>query len=305
MEFVVTQKPTTNNGTNLDDQGFVGGNDRIEFTVTSVGTTPPGLDAILVRQFLQANNQIPREGAVHPGSLLSVLRSVTLTALSPIYYEGTLNYEAVRRPQDQTDENQNPWDQPASFKFSSVTSDLPIDSDYDGNPIVNPGTCETVSGVTAPISDLLITITRNFQTLTPTAIANFSNKINSDTFLGFAPGLCKTGDITADPSIHNGVTYYSVVVPVMVRAIYGGVVPERAWWFRRILKGYYEIIDGPDDAQGNPTMMKVRACDDEDQPTTVRVLLDAQGRRLAPGAPPVYIETRRHGTIAFNGLGLL
>ena len=52
-------------------------------------------------------------------------------------------------------------------------------------------------------------------------------------------------------------------------------------------------------------MMKVRACDDEDQPTTVRVLLDAQGRRLPLGAPPVYEETRRHGTIAFNGLGLL
>lgn len=293
--FDVQFAPASNGNTDLDDEGFIGGADVIEFNVTS---DTPGLTATAVRQLLQAQGLLPRESTAHPTSRLSLLRTVNLRQSGPIYYEGSLNYRAVRRPQDQEDENLLPWEQPASISFRSITSEVPVDEDADGEAIVNPGTMEPVEGITRPITDFGMTITKNFIGLNPIGIQVFANRVNSDQFLLFPPGTCKTGDLSASPQFHEGVEYHSVVVPVVVRDVYGGRPPEEAWHHRRRLQGYYEIIevDGAEKV--------VRALDDEMQPVSTPVLLDETGRRLPTGSPPVFRTTKRFQTVAFSSFGL-
>ena len=301
--FDVRFAPASNQSTDLDDEGFVGGRASIDFNVTS---DTPGIEALTVRQALQANGQLPREGSTHPTSQLAVLRSISLRQRGPIYYEGSINYRAVRRPADEGDETQFPWQQPARFAFRSLTSEVPIDEDADGNAIVNPGTMEPVDGVTRPITDFGIQISKNLLNINPIGIQQFANKVNSDQFLLFPPGTCKTGDIIADPQAFTipetdvqpaqNVTYYSLVVPVIVRDVFGGRPPETAWYHRRKLQGFYHLDDDG---------KVVRALDDEMQPTSTPVLLDMDGKRLAPDADPVFVETKRHQLVAFGSLGIL
>ena len=293
--FDVKFAPSSNAGTDLDNEGFVSGTDVLNFNITS---DTSGLTATEVRQLVQASNQLPREGTVHPTSNLSILRTVSLTQVGPIYFEGTLNYRAERRPAGQNDESQLPWDQPASIRFESITSEVPMDEDADGQPIVNPGTMEPVDGITRPITDFGMTITRNILGLNPIGVQQFANKVNSDQFLLFPPGVCKTGDITADPQVHNGQEYYTLVVPIIVREVFGSTTAVEAWYHRRRLQGFYEVqtVNGVDEV--------VRSLDSEGQPVTTPVLISETGRRLPVGSPPVFVGTKRHNTIPFSNIGL-
>lgn len=304
MAFTVHFAPASSAATDLDDRGFVGGTDVLKFNVTS---DVAGLSATEVRQSIQAQGLVPIEGNVHPTSNLSVARVVTLDQVGPNYYEGAINYRAARRPAGSSDENQLPWDQPASFEFKAITSEVPADEDADGNAIVNPGTFEPVDGITRPVTDFGITIKKNILGLNPIGVQQLSAKVNSDTFLLFPPGLCRTGDVAASPKTHSITTnnvqtlqeYYELTVPIVVREIYGSTTAEEAWHHRRKLQGYYELQTvGGDD-------MVVRALDDEGQPTASPVLLDADGRRLATGSPPVFATTKRHQTAAFNSFNIL
>lgn len=294
--FDVRFSPASTGSTDLDDEGFVSGADVLNFSVTS---DTPGLSATAVRQFIQSTGQVPREGTSHPTSALSFARSVSLNQVGPIYYEGTISYRAVPRPASENDENTLPWDQPARFEFAGITTEVPADEDADGNAIVNPGTNEPVDGITRPVTDFGIVITKNIIGVNPLSIQQFSNKVNSDTFLLFSPGLCRTGDIKASPQSYETLTYYSVVVPIVVREIYGSTTAEEAWYHRRRLQGFYEVqtINGVDSV--------VRSLDDEGQPVTTPVLLDATGRRLPAGDPPVFEGTKRHQTAVFAGFGIL
>ena len=296
MPFDVRFAPKSTNSTTLDDRGFVSSVVSLDYNVTS---DVAGQDANTVRQLLQASLQLPREGVVHPTSNLAILRSISLNQVGPTYYEGTLSYRSEARPANQLNENQNPWDQPASFSFRSITSEVPVDEDANGMAIVNPGTMEPVDGITRPITDFGFTITKHIIGLNPSGINEFANRVNSTPFLLFPAGVCRTGDITADPQIHNNTPYHTVVVPVFVREVYGGRNAAEAWHHRRRLQGFYEVVTIDGEAR------VVRALDDEGQPVSTPVLLDMNGNRLAAGMPPVFINTARHQTADFNGFNIL
>ena len=295
MAYSVIREPSTTTGTTLDDKGFVGSTDVIIYNISVTGDDV-FKTSTLIRQELQNSGGLPREGSLHPDSGISTVRAVALNDQSPSYRRAVVSYTATPRPSSDTDEDQDPWELPASISFASVSQEVPVDTDADGNAILNPGTDEPVEGITRKINDLSMVITKNLVGINPTNIQGFSNKVNNDTFLDFVAGRCLTGDISANPAVHDGTDYYIVVVPVMVREPYA-VPASKTWYHRRMLKGFYHL----DTAGGDV----VRAVDKEGQYTTTPVLLAANGTRLALGGTPIFEETKLYEETSFGAFGIL
>lgn len=292
--YDVRKAPQTGSANDLNDKGFIGGNDSQEWTIAV--SNPDGNDnATSVRIACQQQGKLPREGEPHPSDYSLKLTSISLTQETPSFYTAQGTYTATPRPNDQsTDPDAAPWDIPASVEFFSVTSQVEIESDADGNDITNPGTKEPVKGVMRDVVDLGIRITKNFLLFNPSGIRTYSGKVNSDVFLGYEAGTVKAGEITANPSVHDGQTYYTCVVNAIVRQAYA-TTADKAWYHRRMCQGFYEVKDSK----------IARAVDGEGQYVTEPVRLNkTTGARLATGDSPQFIETKTAEEVAFSGMGI-
>lgn len=292
--YSVLLAPQTGASDNLDDKGFIGGSDRRQWTVALSGVDSND-NARSVKRSCQQQGLLPREGEPHPSDYSLTLTDLSLDQVSPSYYDAVGTYTATPRPNDQADDpDAAPWDLPASIEFFSITSQSEIEFDADGDAIVNPGTQEPVTGVMRDVVDLGVRITKNFLTFNPSGIRTFSGKVNSDIWLNYQPGTVKCGEITANPSVHDNQQYYAVIVNAIVRQEFA-TTADKAWYHRRVCKGFYEIKDSK----------KVRAVDADGQFEVEPVLLNkTTGERLALGDPPQFIETKTAVEVAFAGMGL-
>ena len=251
-------------------------------------------EAINIRAECQALGLLPRVGEPLAASVLYQCENVTVTRKSINYYTAKADYKFSLQPINDTNELP-PWQRPALIKFSSVSEEVPTDIDADGNAIINIGTNEPVEGVTRTSVDLLAVITKHFRPFDPAAIKTFAGAVNTDTFLGQPPGTVKVvSEITADPSEYNGLTYYTVVFPAQIREPFA-TSADKAWYHRRVHKGFYELKNGE----------VIRARDGLQQYVTTPVLLDANGARLPDGDPPHIIETKNFIERNLSSSGIL
>lgn len=285
--------------TDLDDQGFVTVSTSVPFVVT-LSNVDGSENETTVRQALQANGQLPREGQSRPGSFIDRCVAVTLSRETPLLYRGSVTYAAPPRPQENgEDQNINPWDLPAKIvSVRSIKTEEPIDEDADGDPIRNPQTDEPVEGITRPVTDTVMVIRKSLLTYNLFAATQYNDGVNDATVViggaQFPAGVLKVEDVNATLAQSNDTDYWTIEVTVIARKAYN--VPDaEAWYHRRALKGFYEVKGGK----------VVRAVDDENQPVTTPVYLDATtGERKAVGDPPDFVTTKKFTSFNFNELGI-
>ena len=273
--------------TTMDDEGFITSTATRKLSIVLDDGTSD--DAVTVRN----NAPLPRFRDPHPN--VSALRvvDVSVTRISVIYYEADISYQSPPRPEG-TDEETVPYELPAKIKFSSSVAAVEADTDADGDAIVNVGTDEPVEGITRNVRDLVVVIQKNFLTFDPASIEGYEDKVNSDTFLGYAPGRAKIKSIEATNEVKDDVPYWAVTVVIEFRTPYQ-TTAAKAWYHRRIHKGFYELKDSK----------VIRCVDEENNPVTEPVLLTATGARLAVGGTPHFIETKLYESTSFLSLGLL
>jgi hypothetical protein len=247
-----------------------------------------------------ASANLPILNSSHPQSVTARCTSRNVNQISPIFFEGTFDYESPARPDDE-DPDQPAYELPVDIEWSGQSSDEAIDEDFNGEPIVIPGTNEPIQGLTRPVSDLVGTFTKNMLTFNPVSILYYKDTTNSDTFLGFVPGLGRILDIKAVNQVKDDLPFWKVTVTIAFRVPYN-TTPDKAWWTRVLCQGFYHLEDY--ELSGYDFTRKVRAMDDEKSPTVSPVLLDADGYLLAEGATPVWLEFQKFGTSNFNSLGL-
>ena len=215
-----------------------------------------------------------------------------------ILYTATAKYKSPElSPTETGTEAQQPWNAAATVSYRSVSGTAEVDEDYDGEPIINPGTSEPVAGITRKVSDVLAIIKRPFLVFSGPVIRQFMDQNNSDTYLGFPAGEGLVQAIQAEPNSYDGVEYYNVTAEVLFRTPYR-TTSDKAWFHRRTLKGFYEVVtpdSGPQEI--------VRSVDAEKRFVTQPVLLDGSGQRLADGGTPVFEERKLYGSIAYSGMG--
>lgn len=233
--------------------------------------------------------------------------------ISPIYWIVHVAYSGEVNFGGQNNQPQSPVLTPAVIDWDDVEVELEIDEDYDGKPIVTPNG-EPINGVKRLFADQTVTIQKNMLIFNPFVQARYRQSVNSDPFLGWPPGTAKMQKFQAKSvrsSEVNGGGYWQVTAVIQFRYPYR-TTPEKAWYSRTRLEGYYRrvILPGaPPLPNGDPKTQIIRATR-AGEPTAKPVLLDAQGFQLPDVDPPDpqtanWLEFKLYEPLSYNALGLL
>lgn len=235
---------------------------------------------------------LPLLGSPHPQTLIMRARRKSVTQAGPQYFTVTVGYEALTN--DPNDPSQSPLARPPVISYTSVTQEVEIDEDRDGNPIQTVNG-EPLVGVTRPFTDLVITVQRNLPTFNPVSISTFMNKINSTTWYGFPAGTVRITDIQATSVFSEDFAYWDATVSFQVRRGYGQVVDAEAWSHRCAHQGYVVVIGG----------QKKHALTSDNLTVSQPVMISkTTGAQLADGVGE-YINFPVLDEIDFNQLNLL
>jgi len=231
--------------------------------------------------------------------------------ISPVYWIVYVAYNGEVNFNGQNNQPQSPLLTAATLDWDDVEVELEIDEDYDGKPIVTPNG-EPINGVRRLFADQTVTIRKNMLLFNPFVQARYRQSVNSDPFLGWPPGTAKMQKFQASAvrsSEVNGGGYWQVTAVIQFRHPYR-TVPERAWYSRVRLEGYYKRVNLPgppvDGVQPSAIVRATRA----GEPTAKPVLLDAQGFQLPDVDPPDpqtanWLEIKLYEPLSYNALGLL
>lgn len=240
---------------------------------------------------------IPTAGTEFPGWPYIICESAKLQKVSPILWIVTIDYQGESGP------GASPLNAPPKIDWDDVESEYEIDEDFDGFPIINTAG-DRIPGVKALIADQTVTIRRNMLTFNPYVQARYRRSVNSDTFLGWPAGTAKLMKLSASNVYEEGKGYWEVTAQVQFRYPYN-TVPGRAWYARVRNEGFYKFI------LYNGNKLKVRATDKNFEPTTMPILLDADGYELplnteSPALTEAYwLEFKLYDSLPYNALGLI
>ena len=229
---------------------------------------------------------------------------MSLDQVGPIFWMATVDYSGeLAIKEDETYDN--PLFAPPRIDWDDVETEEETDEDFDGKPIQTKNK-EPIEGVAALIPDQTVTIKRNLLLFNPYVQARYRRSVNSDLFLGWPPGTAKLVKLSASNVVTKELAYWEVTGQVRFRFPYR-TTPEKAWYKRVRHEGYYERVNlsGP----GAGTAI-VRAVDDNKEPMTRKVLLDANGFRLAEAAEGEeqiahWLEFKLYDSLPYNALGLI
>lgn len=242
-----------------------------------------------------AEGAFPLLYAAHPRlGTAYILRNVKIKRKSPILYEATCTYRTSARDDD-SGGGDEPWNQPAVVYYYDITETGPTEFDANGDEIA------TVNGEPFPIpreyADQGIRIVKAFSDYDPAAFYLYRTKVNSDTFLGFPPGVLRVVGITGNPNKHeNGTPYYDVEVNIAARAPIN-TTDEKAWYWRGPQKGY--LVKDSASSNAKP----YHACE-SGRPVNTPVFINEDGTKKSDTDAIYFLEKQRYETIAFSGMNL-
>jgi len=166
---------------------------------------------------------VPRVGEHLAEDGWLVCSDVNCERISPFLYELTAEYERTYAGQEG---DENPLAAPAEWHWGSVASTEQIDRDINGKAIQTPVGEQFDPPVILTINDPSLTITRNELFFNPAVIIDYQDAVNSDYFLGFAPGIARVASIDGITQHQGDWNYWQVSYQILFR---------RDGWWKRVL----------------------------------------------------------------------
>jgi hypothetical protein len=194
-------------------------------------TTAEIIDAVPVK----LNDAYPSFSGVYCDKVGDRQPSGPILSIVPVTYSGEVGPRGEESPLNLDPE----------IEYHSATASEPADTDGNGVPYCNVNG-ELVDGINRDISDMVLTVRRNFAAINATVALQYLNSVNSDVYavLGdtWQPGQAALQDFKINPVIVQGsVGYFNVSARVIFRLPYN-TVNERAWWGRYRNEGLYERV---------------------------------------------------------------
>lgn len=225
------------------------------------------------------------------GSYLFVTDVSMPRPLGPTLYEITANY-STHNVNTAPDFPDSPLDEPPIYEYSSVRYSYEMDTDIDGNRILNYADCP-VRGIYKECSDTLLRITRNEGSFNIATVEAYRNKINSDSFMGAAPRTIKCNDIVARGAYNNGLYYYIVTYEFQHRTNDGEEFVD--WNARPLNAGTYAKV--PLDAGG---FSEPRPIERNGRHVDYPVPLQSDGTALSEDAPGDHMNIKVYTAVPFT-----
>ena len=237
---------------------------------------------------------LPRLGDLYPLSSQIRCKKKTPKKVSPVLWTVLVTYEGEFGPEGL---EASPLDQPPQITWGKAESEEPVDQDFQGKPIVTVNN-EPIFGVTKSISDITVTIQRNYSGVNLPLTHKYLHSVNSDVFLGFAPGLGRMTQFDAvkqwDETIGG---YFTVTAGVQFRWPYN-TSPDKAWYARVRHEGFM-VKKNPGD---EPERAKDRK---ENRETSQPVLLKPDGTEQTDPEQADWLEFQIYQPLPYNALGLV
>jgi len=258
---------------------------------------------------------IPAAGSSYDATFSAVYAEIAKPQrISPTYWIVTVDYNGeVAFSSDSNSDNtvRSPIFARAVLDWDDVETELEIDEDFDGNPLVTANG-EAINGVRRLFADQTVTIKKNMLTFSPYVQARYRHSVNSDSFLGWPAGTAKLMKLrasgVASPDVPGG-GYYQVTAVIQFRYPYR-TTPEKAWYARIRHEGYYKRVDLPGPPVNGVQPMQILHATRAGQPVSKPVLLDENGYQVADVDPPdfpqaYWLEKKLYEPLSYNALGLL
>ena len=292
----------TSSTSTADDEGKITRTHVVPYTITLDDGTNDTTET--VERAAQLQGDLPSEHDTHPLNNSLRVTSINTTQKSVIYYESKVTYST--KPFRQGQENDSALQFAAELEYFSATELKRVDDDFDGNPLENNETREQFSMEVEQV-DLGVTIKKNMLVFNGVSIYLFTNKVNSDTFLGFPPGTAKIHSIQANTAVEDDVTYYEVTVQILFRQARANQSPEFAWYQRIKHEGYYAMFNGNKARIYQKNAAPYDLTDDPTDATAITqpVLLKENGEILGENDTPYFLLVKQYGQTPFANLGLL
>lgn len=238
---------------------------------------------------------------IYPGTAQIRVKSKSPRQVSPIFWIVEVAYEGPFGPGGSSD---SPLNQRPSVKWGKIESDEPVDEDLAGKAITTVNG-EPINGVTKKISDLTLTVTRNYAGIDFAATYEYLHSVNSDIFRGFQPGVCRLVAFDAEEKVSEAIGgYYEVTAGFHFRWPYR-TSAQRAWYSRVLHQGFRvkQPLTGPP-APGQPAYSIVNAADKMGQEVTRPIMLKADGYEETNPQMAHWLEFQIYKPLPYNALGL-
>lgn len=187
----------------------------------------------------------------------------------------------------------SPLLQPWKYTVDGEDSVEEFNADAVGKAYLNP-LGHPIVGIRRPVSDLVITMTRNEATATFGQATDYRNSVNSETVtingVAYAAGKCRLKNIRAANVVESPAYYWAMDYVIAVRA--------DGWKRRELCKGNY-YWDGT--YVGGRKRLVAARTNDGAQFRTVRLSID--GQLLADDADDVYQEFDDFPPVSWTPLG--
>lgn len=251
---------------------------------------------------VQSGIPMPKIATSHREIPRLLCKEVRPERLTPVYWLITVNYEGEVGPEDNPVES-NPLNDPPDIMWTKVDSEEPIDEDVNHHAIATKAG-EKYDGVTMTISDLVVNVKRNFLTINLAGTHAYLHSVNSDEFLGFAPGTAHLTQFSAKHIIAEevGINYWEVNAAIQFRYPWR-TTPERAWYKRLRHEGYYCLKE----VKG--ALKPVRCLDKAKEPVIRPALLDEAGKQIPFSdeldQQAVWQEFEIYSRLPYRAMGLI
>jgi hypothetical protein len=270
---------SSNLGTDVDDKGRISATASRTFNVF----TQYASDDLYV---IKLDPRVPVEKSRHPLFISLFCKGVQIIQRNPLHWEVVANY--VSPPYRDTN---GPIYQPTEVETFTITNDEPIDEDIEGNPIATANG-ERIYGVSKPVSDLGIRLNKRFRFFDPATFYTYIDCVNSDTFIGFPPGVLRVASISASDEWVDTEPYANVTVEIHARKPYN-TTPEKSWWKRVRHEGFYVKKNGK----------VVRAKDGAGKDRVEPVMLDSDGAEKEDQTQADWLEFKVFQSVNFSSMG--
>lgn len=187
----------------------------------------------------------------------------------------------------------NPLEQTPKVSWSTAANAEAIDEDIHGDPIVNVNEEPFDPPVQRDYSDVILQFEANQLTFNYGTAVGWRDAVNTDVFLGYAAGVARLMDWSAEHIYDGAFDYWRVKIKVQFR--------ERGWK-KRILNQGLRVWTGNHNDDGSREYENVT--DKDGNPVQEPVLLDADGYRLPDAAMATWVEFDVYPQKAFATLGI-
>ncbi len=253
----------------------------------------PAKRPLMARIADDGTTKVPFIWAAHPHDPWLFVKSKSVDIVGPFHFRVMVNYDCTLDSGTQTPIS--PLMQPPEVSWSFAVSNEQIDTDTLGIPITNSAGEAFDPPITRDHSDLVLRYTRNELTFNKLVASDYKDAVNSDTFLGFAPGHVLCTMFEADLMRAAALTYYRVRYEfqirydeVKTRAGGGGIQTIVFGWIKRVLDESYREDTGNVNPDGSPELEEIE--DKNAVKISMPHVLDGSGKKLsaaAINAPPL------------------